>query len=57
MRIEMNEEAAKATMVIALATALVLIACLIHNYNALAYEKGYTQKQIQTAIGTMWVKE
>jgi hypothetical protein len=57
MKIEMDEETSMAIITVAICVGVVAIAFMVYRYNVAAYEKGYTQKQLQNSQMTMWVKE
>ncbi len=56
MKIEMEEGTVVAVSVVAICIVVVCLSFLIYRYNALAFEKGYTQKQLENSQMTIWVK-
>lgn len=57
MKIEMDDNTSVAICWTATCMVLVLISLMIYRYNALVYEQGYTQKQLQNSQMTYWAKE
>jgi hypothetical protein len=56
MKIEMCETTSITITVVTISLAVCFVAFLIFRYNALAYEKGYTQQQLRESQETVWVK-
>lgn len=57
MTIEICEGTKVSICTVAVCAAVVAIAFMIYRYNAIAFEQGYTQKQLENSQVTMWVKE
>ncbi len=57
MKIEMDSDTSIAVCVTAICAVVVAVSFLIYRYNALAYEKGYTQKQLENSQMVIWVKQ
>lgn len=57
MKIELNDEASTTAITAIIALTIITIAVLIFRYNAVAYEQGYVQKQLENSQMTYWTKE
>jgi len=57
MKIELNDEASATAITAIIALTIITIAVLIFRYNAVAYEQGYVQKQLENSQMTYWTKE
>lgn len=57
MKIELNDEASSTAIVLIVALTIIALAILIFRYNAIAYEQGYVQKQLENSQLTYWTKE
>lgn len=56
MKIEICSETSTAIIVTSICATVCVLALLCFRYNSLAYEKGYTQKQLENSQMTVWVK-
>jgi hypothetical protein len=57
MKIEMNEDAKIAVCTTVVCATFMLMVFLLYRYNVVAFEKGYSQKQMENSQMTIWVKE
>lgn len=57
MKIELDDEASTTAITAIIALTIITIAVLIFRYNAIAYEQGYVQKQLENSQMTYWTKE
>lgn len=57
MKIELNEEASTAAIVLTIAATIISIAFLVYRYNVAVYEQGYSQRQLENSQNSIWVKD
>lgn len=56
MKIEICESTRDAIVATSICATVCAVAFLLYRYNALAYENGYTQRQLEYSQQTVWVK-
>lgn len=57
MKIEMDDNSSMTISTVAICVTVILVSLMVYRYNAIAYEQGYTQKQLENSQMTYWVKE
>lgn len=56
MKLELNSEAQNVFITAIVALVVVALMFTVYRYNALAYEQGYTQQQLEHSTQSIWVK-
>ena len=56
MKIEICDSTRDAIIAASICATVCVVALLIYRYNALAFENGYTQHQLENSQQTVWVK-